>query len=378
MKLLDATLLDFRNLAEVQLSFSEGVNVLVGSNGQGKTNVLEALNYLALGRSFRGARDEDLIRFDTDVCHVRLRMADEKNIEHELEFGFDRSGTRRVRVDGELVKRKIDLVGQLVTVVFDPQTVELVRGGPEGRRRWIDQGISSVDSSYLTHLQAFSRALKQKSSLLRDIRKRIIPVSQVREDLVAWNVEMARCAAPIVLRRAEWLSECSPAAGEAHADLAASAGTLETLYRPQLDMPTKTLSKTNFAEDILGVFDYIMENEIQRGRCLAGPQMDDVDIALDGVNLRTFGSRGETRTAAVALKLAQAEMVYRNRNIRPVLFFDDIFSELDKDRSRELQQRTATNHQVFIATARTEDVAGWEPPGRCTWLVEQGSLTATS
>jgi len=103
--------------------------------------------------------------------------------------------------------------------------------------------------------------------------------------------------------------------------------------------------------------------------------MDDIEIALDGVGLRTFGSRGETRTAAVALKLAQAELVHRTRGLRPVLFFDDIFSELDKDRSRELQERTAADHQVFIATARGEDVAGWEPPGRRTWRIDAGRVT---
>jgi len=378
MRLLDATLLDFRNLAEVQLSFSAGVNVLIGANGQGKTNLLEALNYLALGRSFRGARDEDLIRFGAEGSHGRFRMSDDRNEEHDLEFGFDRSGARRVHIDGETIARKIDLVGRLVTVVFDPQTVELVRGGPEGRRRWLDQGISGVDSSYLSHLQSYARALRQKTCLLRDLRRRVVTIARVGDDLAAWNVELAHHAAPIMERRASWLAECSPIAGVAHANLATTAGALEAHYRPQVERPAKSPSRDHFEEELFRVFDYIGEDEIRRGRCLAGPQMDDVEITLNGVGLRTFGSRGETRTAAVALKLAQAEMVYRTRNVRPVLFFDDIFSELDKDRSGELQERTSTDHQVFIATARSEDVAQWHPEGRRTWIVEQGRITETS
>lgn len=381
MHLIEATLLDFRNLAEVQFAFSPGVNVLLGANGQGKTNVLEGLNYLALGRSFRGARDDELVRFGAAACHARLRLAEESGRERALEFGLEAAGERRLRVDGEPVKRKSDLVGLLQTVVFDPQTVELVRGGPEARRRWLDGAVSGVDAAYLRHLQIYNRALRQKSRLLGDVRKRLTPAAAAGPDLAVWNAELAAHAAPIMRARALWLRDCSPAAGSAYADLAPGAGTLELAYRPQVavtpDLAAAEADEAHFSREISGVFDYIGRDELRRGRCLAGPHMDDFDIALDGVALRTFGSRGETRTAAVALKLAQAELVHRTRGVRPVLFFDDIFSELDKDRSRELQERTAADHQVFIATARGEDVAGWDPPGRRTWRIVDGRVTAS-
>jgi DNA replication and repair protein RecF len=150
---------------------------------------------------------------------------------------------------------------------------------------------------------------------------------------------------------------------------------LQLLYKPGVGAPDPGGDDTQFSREILGVLDYIITDEIKRGRCLSGPQTDDVEIALDGVNLRTFGSRGETRTAAVSLKLAQAEIVYGTRGVRPVLFFDDIFSELDKARSRKLQERTAIDHQVFIATARAEDVEGWQPADARTWTVREGAVT---
>ena len=379
MHLLEASLLDFRNLAEVQFLFSPGVNVLLGANGQGKTNVLEGLNYLALGRSFRGARDDELVRFGAAACHARLRLALDDGRERVLEFGLENGGARRLRVDGELVARKSDLVGLLQTVVFDPQTVELVRGGPDARRRWLDGAVSGVDAAYLRHLQAYARALRHKSRLLGDVRKRLLGMGAARPDLETWNAELAAHAAPIMAARARWLRDCEPCAHAAHADLAPAAGRLTLTYRPQLQAAADPLAdnhdETHFIQEISGLFDYIGQDELRRGRCLAGPHMDDIEIALDGVALRTFGSRGETRTAAVALKLAQADLVHRTRGLRPVLFFDDIFSELDKDRSRELQERTAADHQVFIATARGEDVAGWDPPGRLTWRIDAGRVT---
>lgn len=374
MRLIRASLLDFRNIPEVRLSFSEGVNVLLGDNGQGKTNVLEALNYPALARSFRGARDEELIRFDADACHVSLEVLDDDGAEGAIEVGLDRSGRRVVRLDGEEVRRRVDLVGRLATVVFDPQTVELVRGGPEGRRRWLDQAISGVDPEYLRHLQAVTRALRQKSRLLRDVRRGFVRPGEVLDDLRTWNQELAAHTVPVIRGRVSWLSRTAAAADRAYDVLTDRKSGLELLYRQGVEAPDSGGSMDDFAAEILGVLDYIMQDEIRRGRCLAGPQADDVEIRLGGVNLRTFGSRGETRSAAVALKLAQADVVHDLRGVRPILFFDDIFSELDRDRSRRLQERTAADHQVFIATARAEDVEGWTHASRRTWTVRGGEI----
>jgi len=374
MRLLEATLLDFRNLAEVRLSFSPCVNVLLGANGHGKTNVLEALNYPALARSFRGARDEDLIRFETAGCHLSMKVEEGERVV-DIEVGLDRDGRRRMRVDGEEIRRRVELVGRLATVVFDPQTVEVVRGGPEIRRRWLDQGISSVDPEYLLHLQAANRALRQKARLLRDLRRGFANLGSVRPDLETWNAELAAHAAPLVRKRADWLSRAALAGRDSYTDLSDEKMDLQLLYKPGVGAADPGGEDEDFSREILAVLDYIISDEIKRGRCLSGPQTDDVEIALDGVNLRTFGSRGETRTAAVSLKLAQAEIVFGMRGVRPVLFFDDIFSELDKARSRKLQERTAIDHQVFIATARAEDVEGWQPADVRTWTVHEGAVT---
>lgn len=374
MILLDARLSGFRNLAEARLDFSPGVNVFLGDNGQGKSNLLEALNYPALGRSFRGAVDRDLVCFGSEAARVEVRAEGEDGVETGFDIGIGADGARRLVVDGETLPGKRDLVGRLATVVYDPQTVELVRGGPVNRRRFLDAGLSVLDPDYLRHLQAYGRALRQKMRLLRDLRglRRVDP--ERREDLEIWNRELAEHAAPILLARLGYLRELARSASELHGVLTDLETDLELVYSQSVEMYQTNPVEGDLKREISGLFDYILEGEIRRGRSLAGPHTDDVIIRLDGRPLRTYGSQGETRSAAIALKLAQGDLVHQRRRIRPVLFFDDIFSELDKERSRRLQDMTARDHQIFIATARPEDVEGWRPARTRCWSVSAGRI----
>jgi DNA replication and repair protein RecF len=364
-------MLNFRNLSEVQLVFSGGVNLFTGRNGHGKTNVLEALNYATLGRSFRGAPDRELIRFDTEAAHVSVLAEDDAGETITFEFGLDRNGARKIRVDEQPLRRRADLVGKLRAVVFDPQTVDLVRGGPEIRRRFLDQAISSIDADYFQDLQSYTRALKQKNSLLREHRRTGL---NVRDDIRLWSREMLQHAAPIIGKRFEFLRESTPLTDEAHGAFTGSTGALELQYQTQVTKAKNSPDIDELYKEIEGVFDYIWESEIKRGRCLAGPHLDDFSVALDGVDLRIFGSRGETRSAAIALKLAQSELVRLRSGTYPILFFDDIFSELDSSRSSRLQEITSPAHQVFIATARDDDIRQWQPEIFAHWVVSEGNL----
>ncbi|MBE0566311.1 MAG: DNA replication and repair protein RecF [Krumholzibacteria bacterium] len=390
MRIVTARLSGFRNLSEAALAFSPGVNLVQGRNGEGKTNLLEALNWLALGRSHRGSRNEDLIAFDRDELHVALELEEDAGARLACEFGLDRSGGRRLRIDGEAVRRRTDLVGRLATVFFDPDSIRLVQGGPERRRQFADQGMAEIDPAYLAHLTAFQRALKQKTGLLRDLRRGAVNGAQARRELAAWNAELAHHAAPVSLGRAEYAALLTPFADRIHRDLAGTDQPLVFTYRPRLESVARAVSSGGDAgvenrsgnhaleQDVSAEMDYIVGSEIQRGRPLTGPQLDDFEVRLggpDGLDLRTFGSRGETRSAAIALILARSDALDRRRGVRPVLFLDDIFSELDRERTRRLQEMASRLHQVFIATARPGDIADWRPEGLKAWRVEAGRIT---
>jgi len=374
MRLTAAHLLGFRNIVEARLECSPTVNIFLGDNGQGKTNLLEALDYLSLGRSFRGSKDGELVGFAASAAHLRIEARDEHEATLVLEAGIDRQGRRKLRVDGVDLKRKSDLVGRLPTVVYDPRTVDLIRGGPRWRRRYLDRGLSLLSRDYLRQLQRYQRALRQKIHVLREGRRRQTSLAAVAPDLQAWNRELAGSGSALLRARRDLVRELEPLASSLHARLTGRQDQLQLFYRQGIDLDDSGSAAGDFEGDFCARLDYIMGDEYQRGRCLAGPHLDDLDVSLCGVVLRTFGSQGETRTVAIALQLAQGEMIWRRTGVRPVLLLDDIFSELDTDRAHRLQELTAADHQVFIATARREDIAAWHPSRHRVWHVRAGEV----
>ncbi len=383
MRILSATVHGFRNLKQTNLTFSPGVNLVLGLNGEGKTNLLEALNYLALGRSHRGSRSEEMIHFDGDSLHVALEVQEESGSVLSGEFGLDRAGRVRFRMDGETVRRRADLVGRLVTVFFNPDSIRLVRGAPQRRRHFTDHGLSEIDPLFLSHLTALQRVTRQKNGLLRDLKKGFTNPAEARRELESWNRELSVHAAEVCAGRWEYAHLLTPFARENNKLLTENNLDLYFIYRPNLECvklrldsgAEKHFQKEDLAADIFTEIDYIRDSEMRRGRPLLGPHLDDFEVVLDGVDLRVYGSQGETRSAAIAMILARSDALFQKRNIRPVLFFDDIFSELDRHRTRRLQELSCRDHQVFVATARPDDVAGWNPEEIKAWKVHEGRFT---
>ncbi|MEN8006244.1 MAG: DNA replication and repair protein RecF [Candidatus Krumholzibacteriota bacterium] len=383
MRILSATVHGFRNLQETDLTFSPGVNLVLGRNGEGKTNLLEALNYLALGRSHRSGKPEEMINFDKDSLHVALEVEEDSGSVLSCEFGLERGGRRRFRMDGENVRRRADLVGRLVTVFFNPESIRLVRGAPQRRRHFTDHGMSEFDPLFLSHLTSLQRVTRQKTGLLRDLKKGLTNPAEARRELDSWNRELSSHAAEVCAGRWEYAQLLTPFAQDNYNSITDSKLAMHFRYRPNLESVKKRLEnndenpfqKEDLAADIFAEMDYIMDSEIRRGRPLIGPQLDDFEVLLDGVDLRVYGSQGETRSAAIAMILARSDVLFRKRNIRPVLFFDDIFSELDRHRTRRLQELSSWDHQVFVATARRDDVAGWSPDEMKAWNVQGGGIT---
>lgn len=382
MRIVSAHINGFRNLAELDLEFSPQVNLFLGDNGQGKTNLLEALNYLVLGRSHRGATNEELVAFTTDQLHVGLVVENDDGRQMTCEYGIDKKGARRVRINDQSVTLRRDLIGHLNAVFFAPSSVRLVRGAPVNRRRFLDQGLATIDPVYLSHLTAYQRALRHKARLLLEIRRGLRSPTAVKQELTAWNQKLAGHALEVCRGRLRYTARIAGPATTNYNQIVGYQQTLEVVYKPKLktfkqrmaqatetDLPTDEIER-----EIQKEFDYIGQEEIRRGRPLTGPQLDDCEVRLAKRDLRTFGSQGETRTAAVSLLLAQRDVVYEQRSVRPVLFCDDIFSELDRNRSRQLQEMTAQDHQVFIASAREDDVAGWCPKGLRKWSVTEGQI----
>lgn len=338
---------DFRNLADVTLVAPPGGLALVGDNGHGKTNLLEAVYYLHLFRSLRGARDVELVRFGATTFHIGAEAAGARR--DRLSVGFEKeTGRRRILLDGVPCPRVSDALGALPSVAFSPADVALVAGGPGGRRHWLDVTLASTSARYLGSLRDYRAALSQRNAALR-ARSRSSPPA-------VWEPAMAEHGAALRLARAEFIDWARPRVTESGLSLG-ERGLVEVRYRcgdPLL--PGATLDDAR--EAIAATLAAGRDRDLERGSTLQGPHRDDIEIRLDGVSLRRYGSAGQQRTAAIALRLLECAWYRERGGTEPVLLLDDPVAELDRGRAaRVLAAITAREGgQVLLAVPRADDI----------------------
>ncbi len=375
MILTRVKLLNYRNLSNLSLEFSPKINIFLGRNGQGKTNLLEALSYLAMGRSHRGAKDRELIRFGSDHLHLKVEGRDREGEDFSLEAALTTQGKKRIKIDGSTIARNTELVGRLSAVLFHPDEIALAKGSPEHRRRFLDLTLSVVVGSYFQNLIGYRRALAQKNRLLKSRQ------FATERELAVWDAELVQYGTPVILLRRQLLSALERACQNAYSALAPGGGSLKMelvpSFRP-LNSPGDEVDEASFWKtEFLNALGEGRARERRLGFAQIGPHRDRLELRLEGRALRRFGSQGEMRSAAIALKLGQAALIYERTKERPVVLLDDIFSELDQQRTRALQSLLHHEHQLFIATARLDDVVGmrdWEDLK--VWLVHEGTLEA--
>jgi DNA replication and repair protein RecF len=323
----------FRNLQNQELELPpEGV-ALIGDNAQGKSNFLEAIYYLETLRSFRGARDEQMVAFDADVFRVVARTdgTDDGAADAEIAAAFQRTGKKKkVSIDGSEPDRISDGLGHLSAVIFSPVDVELVSGGPSERRRFLDILLSLNEPGYLGALQRYRKALRNRNAALKS--------GSSGNVITAWNGGLISAGAEVTLARAEWIETRCAAFGEFYRSV--SAGSCARMrYRPSVPVPT-TPGIEQVEDSFRAVLAESAEQELRRRVTLVGPHRDDVRLQLvdedDGLDLRDYGSGGQRRTAALALRLVEAETIRERRSTKPLILLDDVFAELDEGRSERI------------------------------------------
>ena len=339
---------DFRNLERVDLDLPANGIALIGDNGHGKTNFLEAIYYLQILRSVRETRDVDLTRFDAAGFHISAIA--QSPVEHQLAVGFDK-GTKRkkVTVDGATPRRLSDALGALPSVMFSPRDLELVSGAPSERRRYIDLVLALTDRKYLYALQHYRANLIRRNAALRDAARR---GGRSADDRVAvWEPALAEHGTVLIEARAKWVE-----------DSANEFTRLSEMIGEQGRSAMRYISP--FAESearhdvLLAAFEEKRGLDIKRGLTHVGPHRDDLELTLDGRELRLFGSAGQQRTAAIALRMLEAATLRAHAGAEPILLLDDPFAELDTRRSTrilELLQKGGLG-QTILAVPRETDI----------------------
>lgn len=358
---LDAlTVRDFRNLERVVLELPGSGMLLVGDNGQGKTNFLEAIYYLQLLRSMRGARDQDLVRFGAPGFHLSARVASDRA--REVAIGFERAGKRkRVRLDGAVVERLGDAVGALPVVMFAPSDVELVAAGPAARRRFLDIMLAVASRGYLRALQRYRAALVRRNAALRDMARR--PDAHAGARIEVWDAPLAEHGAVLWAEREAWVRAM---ARQFSLRCRAIGGDAVTM-RYAMSLPSSP-EDGDRRELLLRALGDQRALDIRFGVTRSGPHRDDLLIMLDGADgssreLRVFGSAGQQRSAAIALRLLEAETLRERRGGPPVFLLDDPFAELDVPRTQRIVELLSDNGlgQTILAVPRENDIPGGMP-----------------
>ena len=345
MQITELTLRSYRSYETLHLAFDPGVQIFLGANAQGKTNIIEALYYAAFGRSHRTSSDAELIRVGADGAHIGLSFR-RHDVPGELSFTFARGARRRITYAGESLRQR-DLVGLLPMVLFSPEDLFLVKGAPALRRRYLDAELSQASPAYYGELLRYTRILKQRNAVLKDIRERLA----APDDLPPWDAQLAKSAAYIVTRRIAAVAQLGALSARVQAVLA--AGEELTLAYEIAGAGAEDFAEDDMTESLHVWYNKMLcegrARDIARAATGVGPHLDDLVLRVGGMSLRSYGSQGQQRTGALALKLAELFYLQENIGEAPILLLDDVMSELDADRRRALLDFIRHEHiQTFI------------------------------
>jgi DNA replication and repair protein RecF len=340
---------DFRNLERVDLQLpAEGV-AIIGDNGHGKTNLLEAIYYLQIMRSIRDARDQDLTRFDATGFHIAAKLRDPDD--HEIAVGFERSSKRKkVMVDGVQPRRLSDALGSFPSVMFSPRDLELVSGAPSERRRYLDLVLALTDRKYLHALQHYRANLARRNAALRNATRRGASDTEVS----VWEPALAEHGSRLIEARARWVTSSAPEFARLSEEIGENGEAQIRYVSPFAESEARY-------DVLLAAFEEKRALDMRRGLTHVGPHRDDLELTLDGRDLRLFGSAGQQRTAAIALRMLEAATLRDHAGAEPVLLLDDPFAELDIRRAARILQMLEKRGlgQTILVVPRESDI----PPG---------------
>jgi len=328
---------DFRSYESAEIEFAPGLTALLGANGEGKTNVMEAIAYLATLSSFRGAPNDALVRRGATAAIVRAEgERDGRALLIEAELAA--SGRGRVMVNRQKLSRARDLLGALRVSVFAPDDLELIKGGPAGRRSYLDDALVSRRPSLDSLRSDLDRVLRQRNALLKQSGGRL--TSEIESTLAVWDAKLIEAGEALADARAELVTELAPVLDLAYAQVAGRPVPVGVTY----DAPWREVG-------LAAALDAARRDELRRGVSLVGPHRDELLLTLDGLPSRTHASQGEQRSLALALRLAAHRVVTDATGTPPILLLDDVFSELDPDRSAALLAHLPPGQTVLSSAA---------------------------
>lgn len=336
----------FRNYQEQQVDFLAPKTILVGNNAQGKSNLLEAVELLATLRSHRAMRDRELVQEGEAIGQITASLERQSGI-IDLSLALRRQGRRSVALNSEYLRRQLDFLGVLNAVQFSSLDLELVRGGPEQRRHWIDTLLIQLEPVYAYILQQYNQVLRQRNALL----KRRIETGDKRqelEELTVWDAQLASVGSRVIRRRSRAIQRLAPIAAAWHASISNSTEILQVNYTP--NVPFTQDHPEQVQQAFLEKIEQRAIAEQHQGTTLVGPHRDEIELTINQTPARQYGSQGQQRTLVLALKLAELKLIEQVIGEPPLLLLDDVLAELDLNRQNQLLEAIQDRFQTLITT----------------------------
>ena len=356
MYIKEIELNNFRNYKEQKVSFSRNVNIFIGKNAQGKTNLLEGIYLNAFGKSFKNVKDKEMIRFGEEYCKIKTISENEEG-ENTTEIAIRNDGRKGIKKDGVKIKRASELLDRIYIIIFSPEDLRIVKDEPEKRRKFINRELCQIRAGYLYDLNEYNRVLKQRNVYLKE--------KNIDEDMLdIWDRQLAACGTRIIRKRKQFIERIDEISRNIH------YGITDGKERLALKYESNVPASANTEEDFYEILIATREDDIRNGTTGRGPHRDDFSINADAIDLRRFGSQGQQRTAALSLKLSEIKIIEEEKGEKPVLLLDDVLSELDNDRQVMLINSLGENQMFITTTEIIESVAEKLPKGKYFKIVE--------
>lgn len=338
MKITQLELSEFRNYESLSVEFDPSVNILYGDNAQGKTNVLEAIYLCGTTKSHKGSKEKEMIRLSSEESHIRMQI-EKAGIPHRIDMHLRKNKAKGVAIDGVTIKRSSELMGLLHIVFFSPEDLSMIKNGPGERRRFIDLELCQLDPTYLFHLSNYNRSVNQRNNLLKQIGFN----KSLKDTVEVWDLQLMEHGSMIIDTRKRFVDELNELLPKIHAKLSGGKEELFVCYEPNV-------TKQEFGQKLAMNFERDLLLKVTGN----GPHRDDISFFVGDKNLKSFGSQGQQRTAALSLKLAEIELVRNKIKESPVLLLDDVLSELDRNRQSYLLE-SITDLQTIITCTGLEE-----------------------
>jgi DNA replication and repair protein RecF len=358
MKLLSLSLRQFRNHVSSAFPFGAASNVLLGKNGQGKTNVLEAISYLCLTKSFYAGADATAVHSGTSMFEVEGEFISDVNVRHRVRIVYDEQlRQKKFFINASEITRLSEVIGLFPIVVLSPENNSITFGSPSERRKFADLVMSQSSKAYVEDMMEYKRVLRQRNKILSDAQG-----NDCSAVLAPWTEMLIRHGSAIIARRNVFLAEFVSYVEQAYAAVASNGEQPSLRYVPQIAI-TSAMDRDAVAEAMRELADRKKNDERRSGSTLFGPQRDDIAFSIDGLPLREYASQGQHKTYLIALKIAEFWYLKERCAELPIILFDDVFSELDETRSHQLLEMTTEMGQTFITTTSGrifEGVREWD------------------